>query len=174
MPRRIARKTESAALNKALRLAEVAKAKQSRGEMPHPVAQRLIEKAIREEFPVTAKDVEYADLQREMSEAEVCPNPARIEFRKRVLRDAKIEYTQRVGFREGKEPRLSAKASAERAIADPGRYPRMTAEEVMAYLCLSPSAVYEHRKLERVSTGGRAVRFTTLSVKAIIDSSAHG
>lgn len=70
-----------------------------------------------------------------------------------------------------KEPRLSAGESAQRALDNPSRYRLMTAEEVMWCTGLKSSAVYEHTKLERSSTGTKAVRFTTKSVIAVMKSS---
>ena len=53
---------------------------------------------------------------------------------------------------------------------DPAAYPEMNAREVMVALELSKSAVYEHKGLERVATGTRAVRFSTKSVVALKNS----
>jgi hypothetical protein len=49
-------------------------------------------------------------------------------------------------------------------MADPVKYPRMTAKEAMAALGLSRSAIYDHRTIERASTGNKSVRFTTQSI----------
>jgi hypothetical protein len=59
---------------------------------------------------------------------------------------------------------------ARRKMGDPAANPEMDAKEVMVALGLSKSAVYEHPRLDRVSTGIRAVRFTTKSVLALKDS----
>jgi hypothetical protein len=57
-----------------------------------------------------------------------------------------------------------------RKMGDPAANPEMDAREVMVALELSKSAVYEHPRLDRVSTGTRAVRFTTKSVVALKSS----
>ena len=56
---------------------------------------------------------------------------------------------------------------ARRKMGDPAANPEMDAREVMAALGLSKSAVYEHKGLDRVSNGTRAVRFATKSVVAL-------
>lgn len=67
-------------------------------------------------------------------------------------------------------PRNRHLASANRCMSDPDRCPTMTAHEVVAALGLSKSAVYDHPRLVRGSTGTRAVRLTTKSVLAVKNS----
>jgi len=62
-------------------------------------------------------------------------------------------------------------ATVNRKLSDPSKYPILNPREVMCALSLSKSAVYEHKDLERSSTGNRAVRFTTASVLAVKNSS---
>jgi hypothetical protein len=77
-------------------------------------------------------------------------------------------------FSKGESTRWSPRdlKSANRKIADPDNNPKMTPQEVMAYLQLGKSAVYEHPDLQRVSTGRRKVLFTTKSVIAVMDAAA--
>jgi hypothetical protein len=60
--------------------------------------------------------------------------------------------------------------SARRKISDPLKSPHMSAHEVMAILGISKSAVYDHSKLVRASTGTGKVLFTTESVLAVKNS----
>jgi hypothetical protein len=62
------------------------------------------------------------------------------------------------------------KERVRRKMNDPAAHPRMDPKEVMVALELSKSAVYEHKGLERVATGTRAVRFSTKSVVALRNS----
>jgi len=67
-------------------------------------------------------------------------------------------------------PRDIYLTQARRKMSDPHKNPVMNANEVMAALQLSRSAVYEHRRLQRSATGNAAVRFTTESVIAVKNS----
>jgi DNA invertase Pin-like site-specific DNA recombinase len=90
----------------------------------------------------------------------------------RMNQPERTEAASEAGARLGnrKEPRSLALKNAQRAVKDSVKYPTMTAEEVMAKLHLSKSAVYEHPKLERAPTGTRSVRYTTKSVIAVLES----
>jgi hypothetical protein len=61
---------------------------------------------------------------------------------------------------------------ARRAVADPDKYPQMSAREVAAYLGLSLSTVYEHPNLKRVKYKNTSkVVFDTRSVITLKNSS---
>lgn len=128
---------------------------------------------------ITSADIERAELELDMAKLEPCPKPERIKFFEGIVAELKVEArlggngsAAKAKGRQSQpiEPRLSDRASAERALSDPAKYPTMTPKEVMAALHLK-KVVYEHPKLVRASTGTRNVRFTTASVKAIRESS---
>lgn len=104
------------------------------------------------------------NLDRGLGEAE---HPARVKL---AMQPARLSADQPAA--EAVTPNLQDRylIQADRKMNDPDRYPTMTAQEAMAALNLSSSKVYDHHHLERVSTGTRAVRFTTKSVLAVKNS----
>ncbi len=87
----------------------------------------------------------------------------------RALELLQGKATQRIAANT--QPRLSVLECAKRAVKDPAKHPSMKAEEVRAILGLGKSAVYSHPRLKRVTTGTRAVRFSTKDVKEVLESS---
>ncbi len=59
---------------------------------------------------------------------------------------------------------------AQKRIADPGKYPHMIYQEVMVVLGLKKSSVYNHPRLELISTGTKKKLFSTKSVISILKS----
>jgi hypothetical protein len=143
--------------------------------LDHPTRLRWLERMLHLQQGIPALEAEYARRTNEQVAKDKAPvppsvTPIVVPGQDAATIDAPPTPTETP--RTGQEARWSEHdlEMANRKMSDPAKYPLMTAKEVMAYLQISKSTVYEHPGLERAPTGTKAARFTTKSVIAVKNS----